>query len=220
MLEIAKKEDIGNIIIGGDVAPNPYSILSLYKKFQVSYISRLMKLLEKYKGETNIFMMPGNDDVREVIDILNEAQDKGIIKQLHGNLHDLGKLKITGYSFIPTTPFHPNDWDKSDYEIQEDLKELPNADIYVFHAPPFGTKLDVMYNNEHIGSVSITSFIKQRQPKLTLHGHIHESLELTGAFMDRIKNTVCINPGASEKETNAALINAENVEATLICCQV
>ena len=34
-----------------------------------------------------------------------------------------------------------------------------------------------------------TSFIETRQPLLTLHGHVHESARLTGAWNDRIGRT-------------------------------
>jgi Icc-related predicted phosphoesterase len=218
-LALAKMGNIENVVFGGDIAPNPFST-RLYKKIQIAYVNQLMQMLKKLKGETKIFMMPGNDDVREVIDILNEAQDAGIIRQLHGNLHEIDSFKITGYSFVPKTPFQPNDWDKDDSEIQEDLKKLPIADIFVFHAPPLGTKLDVMSNREHIGSNSIGNFIRQRHPKLTLHGHIHESRDLTGEFMDKIGDTICINPGASGEGLNAVVIDVDTHEQSSWCFKI
>jgi len=36
-------------------------------------------------------------------------------------------------------------------------------------------------------------FIERHQPLLTLHGHVHESAALTGAWMDRIGETVCLS---------------------------
>ena len=44
----------------------------------------------------------------------------------------------------------------------------------------------------HVGSVAIRRFIEECQPLLTLHGHIHESVRITGAFLDRIGRTVCL----------------------------
>ena len=35
--------------------------------------------------------------------------------------------------------------------------------------------------------------LEQRQPMLTLHGHIHESARLSGEWKIRIGRTVCIN---------------------------
>jgi Icc-related predicted phosphoesterase len=49
----------------------------------------------------------------------------------------------------------------------------------VDHAP-----LDV-----HVGSIAIQRFIEDRQPLLTLHGHIHESPRLTGNWRQKIGRT-------------------------------
>jgi Icc-related predicted phosphoesterase len=41
----------------------------------------------------------------------------------------------------------------------------------------------------NVGSIAIRRFIEKRQPLLTLHGHIHESARLTGAWQSRIDQT-------------------------------
>jgi uncharacterized protein len=79
---------------------------------------------------------------------------------------------------------------------------LENA-IFLFHSPPYRTALDraaldgMMVNyaplDVHVGSVAIRRFIEERQPLLTLHGHIHESARLTGSFRDRIGRTICLS---------------------------
>ena len=86
--------------------------------------------------------------------------------------------------------------------IKEDLEQLkkisnPSSTIYVMHAPPFNTKLDITNAGIHVGSKAIRNFIEKEQPYLTLHGHIHESPKVSGSYADKIKNTVCINVGSS-----------------------
>jgi len=71
--------------------------------------------------------------------------------------------------------------------------------IFLFHSPPFETLLDRVANDGrmidsvpldlHVGSIAIRRFIEQRQPLLTLHGHIHESARLSGSWRDRIGAT-------------------------------
>jgi Icc-related predicted phosphoesterase len=71
--------------------------------------------------------------------------------------------------------------------------------VWLFHAPPYDTKLDRAaldgrrYEHVpldvHVGSIAIRRFIRDRQPLLTLHGHVHESARLTGAWRDRIGRT-------------------------------
>jgi Icc-related predicted phosphoesterase len=110
--------------------------------------------------------------------------------------------------------------------IREDLRRLPKAffnkkAIYVMHSPPFGTKLDFIQGEKSAGSLSIKAFIEENQPLLTLHGHIHESPELSGAYFDRIGETISINPGQSAWSTGdlmklyAVTFEMENVEKTL-----
>jgi Icc-related predicted phosphoesterase len=88
--------------------------------------------------------------------------------------------------------------------IQKDLDRLAANDdlggaIFLFHTPPHDTKLDRAGldgrtvdgapMDVHIGSIAVGRFIETRQPLVTLHGHVHESARLTGAWMDRIGRT-------------------------------
>ena len=110
--------------------------------------------------------------------------------------------------------------------IREDLNRLPKPlsnkkAIYVMHSPPFGTKLDFIQGEKSAGSRSIKVFIAETQPLLSLHGHIHESPELSGAYFDRIGETISINPGQSAwsdrdlMKLHAVIFEIENLEETL-----
>jgi Icc-related predicted phosphoesterase len=93
--------------------------------------------------------------------------------------------------------------------------------IYIMHSPPFGTKLDLTQGEKSAGSRSIKVFIEEHRPFLTLHGHIHESPEVSGAYIDRIGKTLSINPGQSAWsgrdliKLHAVTFEMENVEETL-----
>lgn len=92
--------------------------------------------------------------------------------------------------------------------IARDLASLAGDDdlasaVFLFHAPPHETALDraaldgVMVEHVqvdvHVGSIAIRRFIETRRPALTLHGHVHESARLTGAWRDRIGATVMLS---------------------------
>ena len=81
--------------------------------------------------------------------------------------------------------------------IRKDLASLAgdrdlSGAICLFHAPPYDTVLDraaldgMMVDHApldvHVGSIAVRRFIEARQPLLTLHGHVHESARLTGAW--------------------------------------
>jgi Icc-related predicted phosphoesterase len=81
--------------------------------------------------------------------------------------------------------------------------------------------LDLIQGGKSAGSHSIKAFIEEHQPLLILHGHIHESPDLSGAYFDRIGETLSINPGQSawsERETGklyAVTFEIEKVEETM-----
>ena len=84
--------------------------------------------------------------------------------------------------------------------IKEELNQLvcPKdmaKSIYVIHMPPDRLGLDKCYNGEEVGSKAIYNFLERYQPKLSLHGHIHESPEVTGRWYAKLGRTICIQPG-------------------------
>ena len=93
------------------------------------------------------------------------------------------------------------------YTIAKDLKKLMQDDlskaICLFHAPPYQTHLDRaaldgrMIDNVqvdvHVGSIAIKNLIADQQPKITLHGHIHESSRITGNWQQKTKDTISLS---------------------------
>ena len=67
--------------------------------------------------------------------------------------------------------------------------------VYVIHMPPYRLGLDKCYHGAEVGSEAIYNFLKEYQPKLSLHGHIHESPEVTGQWQAKLGRTTCIQPG-------------------------
>jgi len=102
------------------------------------------------------------------------------------------------------------------------LNELPipvNPDkaIYITHMPPAGLRLgQLRYQDLDIGSVDIYEFFKEKQPLLSLHGHIHESPDTPkGKWINQILHTTCIQTGQTEihdEELIYAEIDLENCE--------
>lgn len=213
LLEEAGKKGTDAVVIGGDITP--VGFLNLFVQAQREFLERyLLPRLRKFKDTGKpLFIMMGNDDFRINMDVLERGEKQGILKLLNQEIHKLEGFQLAGYSYINETPFLLKDWEKGEDEIRKDLEALarkvnPGKAVFVFHAPPFDTKLDMLYNNSHAGSRAVRDFIEKHQPLLTLHGHIHESPGVSGDFRERIGRTLCINPG------NAAmvLIDLENPE--------
>jgi uncharacterized protein len=69
--------------------------------------------------------------------------------------------------------------------------------IWVVHTPPMNTALDFNRDHLHIGSIALRRAIETYQPKITLHGHIHETVDLTGKFIEKIGKTTALAAGNS-----------------------
>lgn len=94
--------------------------------------------------------------------------------------------------------------------------------IFLFHAPPYKTKLDraaldgKMIDHipldVHVGSIGIQRFIKTRQPLLTLHGHVHESSRLTRTWRDRIGKTYVFTAAHDGPELALVRFDPKNLD--------
>jgi Icc-related predicted phosphoesterase len=109
-------------------------------------------------------------------------------------IHDVG---IFGVSGAPFSQLHtPNEIsEKAIQELAErgwNQVKLVRWKIFVPHAPPFDTKVDLVYSGRHVGSTAVRRFIEQYQPDLALCGHIHEA-----RGEDRIGRTRVFNCGAA-----------------------
>lgn len=82
-------------------------------------------------------------------------------------------------------------------ELQRLVRPEHMADsIYVIHMPPHGLGLDMCgQGGPEVGSEAVSNFLRTNQPKLALHGHIHESPESSGKWYAYLGDTLCIQPG-------------------------
>jgi Icc-related predicted phosphoesterase len=127
-----------------------------------------------------------------------------------------------GYRSIPA-----NSMEGSASTIQQELELLSrNEDlsraVFLFHAPPYGGLLDLadlggrevehVPLDQHVGSIAIRRFLESRQPYLSLHGHVHESLRLSGAWRERIGRTWCFNAAFEGPRTAAIRFHLDELE--------
>ncbi len=163
------------------------------KLFLEEFAVPLFKNFKKKNKNKEIYIIMGNDDFRKNLEVLERAEKSKIIKSIHKKSMKLNQnINIAGYSFVNPTPFRLKDWEKLDFgndgvpgqlfdeeirsvekengTITEDLMNLkrlsnPKKTIYVIHAPPFNTNLDIIANKTHVGSKSLRKFIEKEQPR-------------------------------------------------------
>ncbi|MBC8457681.1 MAG: metallophosphoesterase [Deltaproteobacteria bacterium] len=100
--------------------------------------------------------------------------------------------------------------------IEEELNRLvqpdePSRTIYSIHMPPFKMGLDKCAHGLEVGSKAVYGFLKRKQPRLSLHGHIHESPACSEKWWGKIGQTVCIQPGQLES-LSYVLIDLDTME--------
>ena len=242
LTEKVKEDQIKAVVIGGDLCPRGGNTLEESIKVQKDFLKDFF-IPELSKLKKDVFVIMGNDDFR-----VNESmfqQQNNNIKYIHKKRFTIFNKNIVGYSFVNPTPFRLKDWEKSEDNkkeepkqifneeirtvekengtIEEDLKNFkklsnPKKTIYVIHAPPFNTKLDIIHDDAHVGSKAVREFIGKEQPYLTLHGHIHESPKMSGSWIDKIGKTICINVGSSypENKLNCVVTDISNLDVKYI----
>jgi Icc-related predicted phosphoesterase len=122
--------------------------------------------------ETPTVLVPGNNETDEA---LREACDGwGAATILHG-----GKATIDGVEFfglgagVPTTPWEWSfDLDEENAAVM--LTLCPPEAVLVVHSPPYG-HCDANGSGDHFGSRTILRAIEEKEPRLVVCGHIHES---------------------------------------------
>ncbi len=172
-------------------------------------------LVEKVDtSKTQVMAMPGNDDDKYIDPVIKSYEDDGVIWCLD-KVIDIGGFECISYEYVNPTP-----WDtpreKPEKELRKDIDDLVGRldnvekSVFNFHAPPYGTRLDMApklddqlrvqaqageVEMEHVGSKAVRDAIKEYQPMIGLHGHIHESYAA-----EEIGNTPVVNPGSEYGE--------------------
>jgi Icc-related predicted phosphoesterase len=162
-----------------------------------------------------IFNAPGNDDPKEVDDVMLTYGDERLIF-VEGEIVEIApgmEMLSTGYTNITPWDTHR---EYSEDQIREHLKSMtdrlehPETAIFNIHVPPYNSRLDTApllgqdlkvktsagaQLTAPVGSVAVREAIENIQPLLGLHGHIHES---GGAV--KMGRTTAINVGSEYGE--------------------
>lgn len=174
------------------------------------WIQKIDRVLPK---DVRVIINPGNDDRFDVDDVI-KASDR--VEYTLGKVDYLDdRHPMVACEWVNTTPFEsPRECSEDELEKRlrkeiEKLGDYKNA-VFDFHAPPYNTRLDLAPKLDknlkpvtsfgqsvmiHVGSKAVLKVIKEYQPILGLHGHIHES-----AGVINIGRTWCVNPGSEYVE--------------------
>lgn len=171
-------------------------------------------ILEEYDGELFYLLHEQKYALTDTVDIIaymnvpitpfgrKDFEKTDTPEQLFAPMNDVSwEGYISRRGRLERTILQPD----TDHTIAHDLEKLSRfidkPFIFVSHAPPYDTPLDVLYDGLHVGSLGIRNFIEYWSSKKKLiasfHGHIHESPGRSGSIQTKIGNSLCINPGQS-----------------------
>jgi Icc-related predicted phosphoesterase len=186
---------------------------AIERRFTEERLARVrgwMELAEERLRPAGIpcFVSPGNDDDREVVEIIDGAD---WVENPEGKV-----VEVAGHEMISWGWSNPTPWDTPREQSEDELGAHMDAmasklsdvegSIFNFHCPPFRSGLDdapalddtlkpVTSGGQiqllPVGSTAVRQAIERYQPLLGLHGHIHDC-----RAMKRIGRSMCINPGS------------------------
>lgn len=135
-------------------------------------ISDLEYILEQTKNlnDVPIFAVLGNHDGKEILN------DFPRITQLSGKSTEfaVNGRTITLAGLSGSVKYKDNDYYclLTQEESQNLLKDVPKCDILITHDKPCFDKPEEF--NAHCGLVGIADYIREKSPKVVLHGHLHD----------------------------------------------
>lgn len=154
-----------------------------------------------------VLAIPGNCDP---INLYGNIDNSNAIN-IHRRSVTIKNIGICGFGGSNPTPFNtPLEFDEVEIYDQaskalETIKDH-KITLFVTHAPPFGTKADLLESGDHVGSTGLRKVIDEYQPSINICGHIHEAKTI-----DELGETIVVNPGMLS-EGNACILNIEDTE--------
>ncbi|MEM4500027.1 MAG: metallophosphoesterase family protein [Candidatus Woesearchaeota archaeon] len=146
----------------------------------------LGKILKKWDTlNIPIFLIHGNHESEEAIEFYIKKLKN--IQFIHNKIIIFKNIIIAG---IGGGGFSYSNPDTKSIEIEMKRLKIKKLDIFITHAPPYGTNLDLL-ENEHVGNIEFRRFIEKYQPKICVCGHLHENF----GKMDKIGTSKLVNPG-------------------------
>jgi Icc-related predicted phosphoesterase len=207
-----------------DIRSDPGRVDKLFSQLRRQRLKEWMDLaLAKLsRSDVECYVSPGNDDDKDVDDILRSCESVNFTDGVVLRVGDLFEMASVGWS-NPTPWNTPRETSEEDLwrKIEKVASGVKNMDSAIFnlHCPPFDSTLDAAPKldenlrpvvtaggaiTEPVGSTSVRRAIEEYQPLLGLHGHIHESRGIK-----KIGRTICVNPGSEYGQgvLNGVIIN-------------
>jgi len=208
---------------------DPNKVDALFTDRMIDQIRRWTQMAERHLAPLGIplFWIGGNDDKPEALAKVESTAHVHYIDETVTRFDE--DHEILGFGWTNPSPWNtprelPEDQLEKRLSPLLNRVEDPARCIYLMHAPPYETGLDIAPKLDTstdpprpvirggqqvlipVGSTSFRAAILETQPLVGLHGHIHETKN--GA---KLKRSVLVDPGSeySSGTLRGAIINLE-----------
>lgn len=151
------------VVIGGDLTT-------------VGSVKEAEDALKRFQSLAGtVFCIAGNMDLPQHDDLFVRS---GV--SINGRGVTVGDVGFFGVSAAPHSLLH-TPYEISEEEISRRIAagyaqvRKSRFKVFVPHAPPYGTKVDIVHDGYHVGSTAVREFIENEQPDVVICGHIHEA---------------------------------------------
>lgn len=182
------------LIIGGDL-----TTIGTVREAEEA-LRRFLSLVPRTVCVAGNMDLPQHDELFEKLEI-----------SINGRGRIIDEVGFHGVSAAPHSKMQ-TPYELSEEEIARKAKEghravsLCSTRIFVPHAPPYGSRVDIIHAGIHVGSTAVRDFIEELQPDIVVCGHIHEA-----RGQDLIDRSRIVNCGPASNGCYAVIeISTEN----------
>jgi Icc-related predicted phosphoesterase len=195
----------------------PEAVQRLFERLMCERLTEWLRYANRRLegSDVRIVTAPANDDPWVVDDVIREHGGERV-QLAEGEIIEVApRHELLSSGWTNVTPWdtpreYPEEAIRAHLDELADRLEHPETALLNLHVPPFDSRLDTApllgqdlkartsmgaQVTAPVGSTAVRAVLEERQPLLSLHGHIHES---GGAV--RIGRTLAINAGSEYGE--------------------
>ena len=200
-----------------ELEADPSRVTALFEELMVDRLVRWIELARLKLAGTGVRILtaPANDDPYYIDDVIAEHGGDVFVNVENEVVEIVPGHEMISTGFTNRTPWNTpreHDEDVIAAHIDNMVERMTSVESGIFnlHPPPQGTSLDLAPKltsdlhvvtsagatvMDHVGSRAVFEAIRDHQPLLSLHGHIHEA-----AGQVSIGRTTAVNPGSEYGE--------------------
>jgi Icc-related predicted phosphoesterase len=117
LFQAAAERGVQAVVLGGDLLPKKGFIrdpITEQRQFVSRVLAPQLEALRAAAPACEVLLILGNDDTRTAVPVLEELEQGGLLRHLHGREHVVAGQRWCGWANTPLSPFGLKDWERFD----------------------------------------------------------------------------------------------------------